>query len=160
MTITEFLLARLAEDEAVAQAAANASLTDEPEFAWHRDSDWTLSSDDWTVITQSTRTIFGCCMDEKHVDGRGIGVASSAEVNHIARHDPARALREVAAKRRMVELCEQWPIMVEAMDEPRRWLTTEAYRAETGRDWPSTDPMIRALASVYSDHEDWREEWA
>lgn len=75
-TLVEFLLARVAEDEAVARAAG-----DEAPSPWRNDCG-TLS------------------------DARGTqmaGYAGEAAGPHIARHDPARVLAECEAKRRIVE---------------------------------------------------------
>jgi hypothetical protein len=81
---------------------------------------------------------------------------ASAEVaEHIARHDPARVLAEVAAKRAVVEL--------HGAVEPGKWRTVaacaqcgdartyESYMVE----WPC--PTLRALAQVYADHSDYDE---
>lgn len=59
---------------------------------------------------------------------------------HIARHDPARVLREVAAKRRILQARQE-----QIDDDPYIWL--------------AGDVLLRALASVYSDHESYRDEW-
>ena len=48
--------------------------------------------------------------------------------------DADRALREVEAKREILALHEQWPVLTEA-------------------------PMLLALAAVYADHPDYRDEW-
>lgn len=53
---------------------------------------------------------------------------------HIARHDPARVLREVAAKRAIVERYAKAP------------------------DWAGGED-VRLLAAVWSDHPDYRQEW-
>ena len=56
---------------------------------------------------------------------------------HIARHDPARVLRDVAAKRRILG-----------------WANSPALPDyETGY-------VLDALAAAYSDHPDWRAQWA
>lgn len=60
-------------------------------------------------------------------------------VEHIARHDPARVLREVEAKRRIVDDFTHW--------QPH----------DPGFD--ALEPVVRLLALPYADHEDFREEW-
>ena len=115
MTITEFLAARLDDDEAYARMA----------FADHNEAGpkW---SEPWNggVLT----------------GGRGgevVDTFDSGLSSHMARHDPARVLREVAAKRAMVDdLAYGGPEMGDAQDH-----------------------VFRRLASVYSDHPDYQQEW-
>ena len=165
MTITDFLLARIAEDETVARAAVRGDDSER----WNAERDWTGSSDEWTLASASTRTIFRCCKEGRnldaevrranealaplgmseapipgienlHGDGRGIGVATEQEVRHIARHDPARVLAECEAKRRIVELFPD--------------------AAQDGDGWNDAGySVLRDLAAVYADHPDYREEW-
>ena len=68
------------------------------------------------------------------------------EAQHAARHDPARVLREVEAKRRIIDLYEQQAAKQSenAMEEDRTW---------------TLEPVILLLALPYADHEDYREEW-
>ena len=81
-TITQFLLARIAEDEAVARAASLGP--------WHvnPESDEVLAVDDITVCDAFALS----------------GPQLRATTAHIARHDPARVLAEGAAKRAVVWL--------------------------------------------------------
>ncbi|SDY89990.1 hypothetical protein SAMN05444365_10460 [Micromonospora pattaloongensis] len=71
---------------------------------------------------------------------RGSGVLSGptgmavAVVEHVARHDPARVLRDVRAKRALLELIEATPS-------------------------PYAEPIMRQLALPYADHPDFRREW-
>jgi hypothetical protein len=85
-----------------------------------------------------------------------------------------RRLAEPEAKRQIVELHKSWPVLVEGPPEMTKadslsdmtfrltrqiaWLTQEEYRKRFG-DEPPTTPMLRALAAVYADHPDYREEW-
>jgi hypothetical protein len=64
---------------------------------------------------------------------------------HVARHDPARALRDVAAKRRLIAEYEK-----------------NAWRATQGRDPQHVDPWettLRLLAEVYDQHPAYQEAW-
>jgi hypothetical protein len=99
VTLTEFLLARIAEDEAIALAAT--------------------FTDGGTVYTDN--------------DERG-----PARLRHITRHDPARVLAECAAKRNIVRKFDCAAF-------------TESSRPQ--------EFLLRALAAVYADHPDYREEW-
>lgn len=72
------------------------------------------------------------------------GDISSGDSTHIARHDPARVLAEVAAKRRIID--EHLPIdPCDAHDAALRSIPCET---------------LRLLASVYAGRPGWREEWA
>lgn len=69
-----------------------------------------------------------------------------ADSAHIARHDPARVLREVDAKRRIIAEHERY--------------AAERRRMMGGWDPQSDDlPILAALAVVYSDRPGYREEW-
>lgn len=67
-------------------------------------------------------------------------------VDHYLRHDPARVLREVTAKRRIVE-AEQDRVL------------DEGPLPEHMRGSVETD-VLALLALPYADHPDYREEWA
>jgi hypothetical protein len=82
-----------------------------------------------------------------------------------------RMRAECAAKRRIIALHDGWPILIEKEPEfllddnfaarvskQIMWTTQQTYREQFG-DEPPTTPMLRALASVYADHPDFREEW-
>jgi hypothetical protein len=78
---------------------------------------------------------------------------------HVARHDPARVLREVEAGRTI--LAEHVPY---DCTEPKgqrcfRCASDRAYRsgAAIHEAWPCL--TLRILAAVYSDHPDYRPEW-
>lgn len=84
VTLTEFLLARIAEDEAVARAASDALFDDE---------DWQVDRDR-DVLTERGGALVATAAKSR---------APLAE--HIARHDPARVLAECQAKRAVVAVC-------------------------------------------------------
>ncbi|MFE3281265.1 DUF6221 family protein [Nocardia sp. NPDC059239] len=100
MTIEEFLEARIAENEAIARAALrhptkyNRETRDHEragtdDGVWHIDS-YTDPDDECTVVG-AAMTIY----DE--------GGHTAEQATHIARHDPARVLRQCAALRRVLE---------------------------------------------------------
>jgi hypothetical protein len=62
---------------------------------------------------------------------------------HIARHDPARVLREVAAKRRILAAAAEY--------------SPELEHGDNG-EW-AFDLVVRELAAAWSDHPDYRAEW-
>lgn len=138
--LVEFLLARIAEDEAVANGV------DEP----YRQSD-----------AFSVR--FASCESDY----------TKGDTAHVDRWSPARVLAECAARRAIIELHKQWPVLVE-QDGPfvgasergvtgtiarqMVWITTQEYIKRFGTE-PPTSPIISAMAQVYADHPDFREEW-
>jgi hypothetical protein len=115
MTLVEFIEARLAEDEAAARAACRPR----PDFG---------SPDRWEPGVGLPAEVMGPMESVA-------GTKSPAAAAHIARHDPARVLREVEAHRRMVE---------------ELWLVRDSLPVELA---------LCALASVYAEHPDFREEW-
>lgn len=137
MTIVEFLEARLAEDEAVAVAATKAH--------WYASS-----GGDFQDVNVSGVDMWGGSEQFEPLgdwrDNQGIA--------HIQRHDPARVLREVAAKRELVaregsDRCQ---------GHPKPWMR----HGEYGAGFCFTPPegsVLYVLASAYSDHPDFNPDW-
>ncbi|BDQ19744.1 DUF6221 family protein [Rhodococcus qingshengii] len=129
MGIVEFLEARIAEDEAVARGVAS-------------DGEWTSGSTygmfvsiearSWTVVS---------------------GEWERRDANHIARHDPARVLREVAAKRAVITQSREANEYYAHMSGNGRIASMAAGNVN------ACAAMLKALASVYDDHPDFSEEW-
>lgn len=135
VSITEFITARLGEDE---QQALSAS-----------PGPWHLNAEHDEVIA---------------VDGIEVCTAHALSNNqlrntarHIARHDPARVLREVAAKRAI--LAENAPKVTTWVGEPD---TLSCGRCGTWNEYPVSYPCrtLRTLAAIYSDHPDYNHEWS
>lgn len=140
MNIKDFLLARIAEDEAVAQAAIEDDGGSDEGFSGQYDR-----------MVQPPS---------------GVGFAQGGFGRPAARMIvtfavPARILRECAAKRAIIgpvakEVVSQWQVgdrtieSIISADQMERW------SHGTG---PNVD-TLRALASVYSDHPDYQKEWA
>ena len=109
-----FIAARLDDDEAAALAAAG-------QYWEYRDS-WVWAS------SFEVADVFGI----PDTDETG---------THIARHDPARVLREVAVKRAMLAELTRWPFDYRHdCDDPTRL-------------------FARLLGAAWSDHPDYRQEW-
>lgn len=119
--ILDFLHARIDEDEAIAKAI-------------HTDPTW---------VYDDTSGVGGIVYET----GDGAWIADKVgPVNgaHITRQDPARTLREVAAKRAIIDILTHRP----------KWVTPQD---------PVPLPTLTALqhmASVYAEHPDYRQEWA
>lgn len=92
--LIDFLTARLSEDEALANACHNLRQPLEDGEVWVIE-DYVPSTPD--AVQAGAWVVTG-------PDGEdGIGLVSSdARSKHVARHDPARVLAEVAAKRRLI----------------------------------------------------------
>lgn len=76
------------------------------------------------------------------------------DADHIARHNPARVLREVEAKRRLLARHHRTALAVDPYDNAH--LTREECDAD-GDDWPCRD--VRSLASIWANHPDFHAEW-
>lgn len=115
--LVTFLRARLNEDEQEAAAASPGP--------WHVDAeaDEVLAVDDIVVAE-------GFALS---------GQQLRATTRHIARHDPARVLAEVAAKRSMIG-------------------RIDSHATIMGWDEVHGD-LLRLLALPYADHPDYRDEW-
>lgn len=126
-----FLRARLDEDEAVARG------TTVP-LDWHQgpgddDPEWVGDE----MVLMWPPEFHTPCEQDKH--WRGLTAEPAGLAAHIARHDPARVLREVDAKRRIV---------------------TEAAEYQAGiYGYPEMKTVLRLLALPFADHPDYRQEW-
>lgn len=130
--LVAFLRARLDEDEAVARGAQDSA----------GEAQWQLLPG-WRGVAASgplgTMTLVGSGDELEPTIGA-----------HIARHDPARVLREVEAKR---ELLDEYA-RVAVNDSPQG-----GYEYATG--WANgLGLVVRYAAAVYADHPDYRPEWA
>jgi hypothetical protein len=115
-----FLRARLDEDEQAAVAAAG-----QPAYF------------DWEVHEAGPRK-----QPEIRVTGKSyqvVGGVDDSTAEHIARHDPARVLLEVEAKRRLI----QWG----------EWIRGDFSGSDVWKD------VLPLLALPYADHSDYRAEW-
>lgn len=134
-----FLRARLDEDERVARdVAGGADLG-----AWQREDHNVFKSDLGRKVL---------------VVGGGEGSPDADELDHIARHDPARVLRDVEAKRRLVAEIFEY----EATEDGELGCCHSADDIAAGQ-CPGTDLdkllALRLLALPYAEHPSYREQW-
>ena len=140
--LVAFLRARLDEDHRIAAVAAGMDAG----------SSWV--ADDYDVLG----------------DGTAAEATSFPQAEHIARHDPARVLREVAAKRRILFAHE--PVLLRKGSGADYYVTATVCRTCGGTDALYDDgtappdrpaaypcPTLRLLALPYADHPDYQEEW-
>ena len=145
MTIVEFLEARLSEDEQIATAAVAAE--------WHHEEGevpgaWTLGDRGALFIGELPRQ--GCAIIEAFED------VDEEFKRHMAHYDPARVLREVAAKRAIIAASKDT-----YAGPPWEDADIESGAADV---WDGRQTAYREvlanLASAYSAHPDYRKEWA
>lgn len=140
MTLSEFLLARIAEDEAVARAA-----TEGP---------WECANVHQSYRVQTVKRC-GASPEPLAITMDSEGLSDSIDATdgeHVARWNPARVLAECEAKRRIVMLHHCAPAVGEPWDPV---CTVEGYGVTT----PNDCDTLRALALPYADHPDYRDEW-
>lgn len=123
--IVAFIRARLDEDERLA--------TD----------NGTLQGERWTALEVSPARVTW----EVVGVGRVVAEALEWEARHIARQDPARTLREVDAKRRLLFHAEHMAASVARI----------AGVADGGGVWMH---ILRLMAAPYSDHPDYDQSWS
>lgn len=128
--LVAWLRTQIDEDEAAAQAASPGPWAVESE---NPDGGWAI---DWNKDGSVVEVV-----GSGHVGG---GAWEHADAQHIARWDPARALREVAAKRRMIDA------LAEAETNHGSYITATY----------TTNDALKDLAAVYADRPGWKPEWA
>ena len=125
MTITEFIRARLDEEESAARGAYGNNWHDDVE---DREKSWV-------------------CAEDMH-----LAEADHATAHHMALHDPARVLREIAAKRSVLDM---------ALTEQEAGDRYGAGFNEASEGWHDVqEHVLKQLASAHADHTDYQQEWA
>ncbi len=132
ITTTQFLLARIAEDEAVARGSSAVG-------PWRYDPTKVNSVDGGEAVFAGPRGAMGITIAST---GPADDPQSMRDARHIARHDPARVLAECEAKRRIVELIRR---------DNGDWCSPD--RLGLG------EMVLETLALPYADHPDYRDEW-
>lgn len=130
MDLASFLRARLDEDEQAARECGG--------VPWVAPIPQSIHVDPRVIA--DNKLAFG------HL-GHVATVVHDHDRQHIVRHDPARVLAEVGAKRRIVKAFE----------------SNNNYELYGGCgddcEWGALDYALKALALPYADHADYREEW-
>ncbi|MGW1071534.1 DUF6221 family protein [Streptomyces sp. NPDC002537] len=132
-----FLRARLDEDEQTARETAW-SLNTMRHNGWEaRPGDGLGDDYEWEVWANSR---FRMC-----------GGLQGADARHIARHDPARVLADIAGRRAILDLYEE-PEASGALPDSANRFTGSVQRHVIGE-------VLPHLALPYAGHPDYREEW-
>lgn len=133
-----FIEARLAEDESAALAASGTTpRLQKAGFSahWH--------TEPWYDGT-GERCVLRAGVAGDLTSPGGIDLPAG---EHAARHDPARVLREVEAKRRLVS---QHSPVVDGTQSTWAWFAGSESASEG---------VLKTLAAVWSEHPDYRAEW-
>jgi hypothetical protein len=132
VTLTDFLLERIAEDETVARGAYRDSVDDAG-----------ICHETWTEA--STAVMWG---DVTAISG----LEPDYLATHIARHDPARVLAECEAKRGAIEAA--WRDHMQIESEWGMCQTREQMSAKS-----DNPEVLHWLALPYADHSDYDASW-
>ncbi|MFE1272081.1 DUF6221 family protein [Streptomyces sp. NPDC058758] len=129
--LVQFLLARLDEDAELARQAEQVGGA----------PSWDSAAD--VLLLPGLRT-------RRRLADQGVPDALQGAVEaHAARHDPARVLAEVEAKRRMVTEFEK-----------EQWVMEQGHHTGWTEGGQSVRlSMIRSWAAIYADHPDYRDTW-
>lgn len=144
MTLTEFLLARIVEDEIVAEGAR--CETGEWE-SYELDRSAFGEDDTADVVEKLKGSRTTVVVVSSPVDSGSVSEFVSVNL-HIARWDPARVLAECEAKRRIVK---KYLELVAANPE-------DLHEIGLVTDYLEED-VLQPLAAVYADHPDFNPEW-
>lgn len=145
MGIVKFLAARLDEDERIARGAI------------HRGGGRWRAGWDSAALTWDDRR--GPSSGVGEVADQGgysvvFGTPTDGQAIHIARHDPAHVLAEVAAKRAIIQL---HPYR-HSISDPDGLEIDDELCDRCDVDWPC--PTLRAVVAIHADHPDFKPEWA
>jgi hypothetical protein len=156
MALVEFLRARLDEDEAAANAAPGSTWTT---FSQSDIAGASVYDEQWRLLSPAHYdhdNALGAKRGPRYIED-----ARDQLVAHIARHDPARVLAEVEAKRRILDEHTKDSICVDGRECCKRCVVDieiawdEAFAAME----PIPCPTVRLLALPYAEHPDYRQEW-
>jgi len=168
VTIVEFIEARLAEDEEIAQSAID---PERPGTHWcWEDGERNPLQPGVEVEGLDTQAISLRTVEEyptRHVGPLPAFIIGQVEARqqgglwHIARHDPARVLEEVKAKRDILAVA-AWAEKIADINEPVDFERPEEIHSSGYRlgQWHGYKAVLHALAAPYSQHPDYQQEWA
>ena len=140
--LAAFLRARLDEDEAAANATTPGPWMAGAERA-HLVDNVVYGQSEWPDHIQQVCNV-------------NYAQHKAGNATHIARHDPARALREVAAKRAILD---GYEVTRQRYDSREEMGDLAADRHRAGEVF-GLKFAVQVLGAVYSDHPDYRQEWA
>jgi len=158
--LVAFLEARIDEERRLAEAAQRYSAgiwaaSRGDGLYLHPDGPRISTGDDEHWHKSIKLGVWNC--DDLDDDCETMRSAWMAQADHIARHDPARVLADIAAKRSLIV---DYRIVVANNAIERRVSPDDEVRA-AARDLiaKSLFMILRRLAAAYADHPDFRSEW-
>lgn len=149
VSIVEFLEARLSEEQAIAEAAPGGEWT-----ACTEDSiaGASVYDEQWVLLYPMHYDHDNALSNQPGATGPMYIERSRDELAaHIARHDPARVLAEIAAKRKVLEF---WAIWNEPDSDGH--LRADTWAQATRH---AIKIVMYQLALIHSDHPDYDERW-
>lgn len=154
--VAEFIRARLVEDEVTARAATDGPWRYTPDKEWFTDEDKMRAAR--AGVPQSGGEEFvGAGPTDSTIGVAATGPAGSTQAmcdaDHIARHDPARVLAQVAAMRAVVDRYEKLDHESDRSDGLAD-LAARVAAAAAARD------AVRHLAAIWRDHGDYDPAWS
>lgn len=144
--LVEFLRARLAEDEEAARAATLGPWRHDPNKHHHIVGTPLFEE----AVFAGPRGADAVCVAGTGETG---DQQSMRDARHIARHDPARVLRQIETTRRIIDEHQPERNYVYRDDGTRACGTC----GDGTFEWPCL--TLRLLALPYADHRDYRQEW-
>jgi hypothetical protein len=142
--LVAFLRDRLAEDERIARAATPGPWRYNPDKHWRRPgTSWVEEA----VFAGPSGAGATCVAGTGETDDP----PSMTDATHIARHDPARVLAEVEAKRRAIDACMETLAGEDAWDPQLDGGSSEPYDL--------ANHMLKTLAAPYADHHSYQPAW-
>lgn len=134
MSLVEFLRARLDEDQEAARRCAPGP---------------------WALVGEPRETRVVSCPT-----GVAVALGWLRDAEHIASHDPARVLADVAAKRAILDLHKPERVWTGSKYEDGKCTTCLLWESQgysRYEDFPC--PTLRALVAMYADHPDYDPAW-
>lgn len=152
VTIVEFLLTRIAEEEAAARAATGGG-------RWAYEgldsvAGGTLYDESWMIarLKSYRHETYDYASRMPHARPPDY-IDADANGAHIIRWDPARVLAECEAKRRIVEVHQGLSVAL-------KWVKGETGEAIVRSGVATSEATLRFLAAVYADRPDYNPAWA
>jgi hypothetical protein len=136
LTLAEFLLARIDEDEAFARRALQDWAWEDETGLFHDDADWVVDAPGAVWSSHGRFPVAGPPPGHMWFTG-----------DHLARWDPARVLAECDAKRRVMDAA-----LDDAEDRDGEWGAGRGANRERILVW-------QLLALPYADHPDYLKDW-
>jgi hypothetical protein len=140
VSLVEFVEARLAEEQADAEAAgANGWVAGEDGEGWAIELD----------LGQGPDSTWGACVTCNDSGGNEL---TEETARHMARQDPAGTLARVTALRAVMKLHRpvgEWPVCAGCFNPD-----------DEADDQPHPCPTLRAVAGIWADHPDYDPAWA